>query len=110
MRRVIVVLALAVVFAAGTFVAWWMLPILAAIAGAWRRRGWEVALAGVLAWSAILLYDAARGPFPALASAVAGVVGLPAAALVVVTLAFAALLAWSAAALAATLLPATGRE
>jgi len=65
----------------------------------WRRPGapWLVALAAVVAWGALIVVDALGGRFSALATSIAGVLRAPAAALLVVTLLFGALLAWSAA-------------
>jgi hypothetical protein len=102
-RRLTTILILALTFALGTAVAWWVLPVLAALAGAWLRRGSDAALAAVIAWGCLLLIDAVGGRFAALAASLGGVMGLPPAVLIVVTLAFAALLAWSAATLAASL-------
>lgn len=86
-------------------VGWWGVPVVAAIAGVllWRRPAiaWLVALAAVVAWSALMLADATRGRFAALSAAVGGTLRVPASALVAVSLLFAALLAWSAAALGA---------
>ena len=80
---------------------WWGVVVAALVAGAvlWRRRGapWVVALAAVVAWGALIVLDALGGRFSALATSIAGVLRAPAAALLVVTLLFAALLAWSAA-------------
>ncbi|MEO6528046.1 MAG: hypothetical protein ABIP93_15605 [Gemmatimonadaceae bacterium] len=80
---------------------WWGVVVAALFIGAaqWQRRGitWITALAAIVAWSALLLVDAASGPFGAVASTIAGVMQIPAAVLVVVTLLFAGLLAWSAA-------------
>ncbi|MEO8563268.1 MAG: hypothetical protein ABI601_14385 [bacterium] len=98
----IVFLVATLAIAAMTWVAgWWGVVLVALVVGAvqWRRRGigWTTALAAIVAWGALLLADAAKGRFGALASAIGGVMRVPAAALVVVTLLFAALLAWSAA-------------
>ena len=99
---VIVFLVATLAIAAMTWVAgWWGVALAALVVGAtqWRRGGigWMTALAAIVAWGALLLMDAASGRFGALASSVGGVMRVPAAALVVVTLLFAALLAWSAA-------------
>lgn len=98
----IVLLVSAVATAAMTWVVgWWGVVLAAIVVGAvqWRRRGiaWLTALSAVAAWSALLVFDAASGRFGALSGALAGVMRVPAAALVVVTLLFAALLAWGAA-------------
>jgi hypothetical protein len=80
---------------------WWGVVIAALFVGAaqWQRPGiaWTTALAAVVAWAVLLLVDAAGGRFGAVASTIAGVMQIPAPALVVVTLLFAGLLAWSAA-------------
>lgn len=98
--------ALAAVYAVATaLVGWWSLPIVSA---AWaliaaRRRtasvGWLAALGAAIGWLALLAYDAARGPAAALATTLGGVMRVPAPALVLVTLGFAALVAGSTGAL-----------
>lgn len=105
MRRLTTLVLLALIFALGTAVAWWALPVLAALAGAWLRRGTDAALAAVIAWGGLLLIDAAGGRFGALAASLGGVMGLPPSALIGVTLGFAAMLGWSAATFAAFLRP-----
>ena len=81
---------------------WWGVVLAALVAGIvlQRRHGaaWLVALAAVIAWAALLAVDAVGGRFSTLASAIAGVMRVPAAALLLVTLLFGALLGWSAAA------------
>ena len=62
-----------------------------------------MALAGAVAWGALLVADAAA--FGTVARTLAGVLRIPAPALVLRTLAFPALLAWSAATLAAAVRP-----
>ena len=80
---------------------WWGLVITALIAGVvFSRRGgaaWLVALAAVVAWGALVAVNTLGGRFVSLATAIGGVLRVPAAALLVVTLLFGALLAWSAA-------------
>lgn len=81
---------------------WWGVVIAALVAGVvLQRRGaaWLVALAAVVAWGALLAVDTLGGRFPSLATSIAGVLRVPLVALLVVTLLFAALLAWSAAVL-----------
>ena len=84
-------------------VGWWGVVVAALVAGAVlsRRRGaaWLVALAAVVAWGALILVNSVGGRFPTLASSIAGVMRFPPALLVIVTLLFGALLAWSAAVL-----------
>lgn len=80
---------------------WWGVVVAALVAGAvlWRRRGvaWIVAVGAVAAWGALIVVNSVGGRFATLASSVAGVMQLPAAVLLIVTLLFGALLAWSAA-------------
>ena len=80
---------------------WWGVVVAALIAGAvlWQRRSapWLVALAAVVAWAALIVVDTFGGRFSVLARSLAGVMRAPSAALLVVTLLFGALLAWSAA-------------
>ncbi len=80
---------------------WWGVVVGALVAGAvlWQRRGvaWLVALAAITAWGALILVNSIGGRFETLASSIAGVMRLPSAILVIVTLLFGALLAWSAA-------------
>ena len=82
---------------------WWGVIVAALVAGAVlsRRRGvvWLVALAAITAWGALILVDSLGGRFATLASSIAGVMRLSPAILVIVTLLFGALLAWSAAVL-----------
>ena len=99
-----VVTIVAAVLVAATWVAgWWGVPLVAAVVGVLlgTRRGIAglVALAAVIAWSVLILVDGASGRFGALADVVSRTMQLPAAALLAVTLLFAALLAWSASAL-----------
>ena len=104
MIRVITIVA-AIIAALTWIVGWWAVPLVAAVAGVllWTRRGvtGQVALAAVVAWSVLILIDGSSGRFGALAGAVGGTMGVPASALLIVTLLFAALLAWSAATIGA---------
>ena len=99
-------LLLAVVFACATWViGWWGVAIVALIAGVvYRRdggRAWRVALGAAEGWALLLLVDAVGGHFGRVATTVAGAMSLPAAALLVVTLLFPALIGWSGATVAA---------
>jgi hypothetical protein len=88
-------------------VGWWGIVVAAAITGVVFREqgggGWRVALAAALSWTALLLVDVVGGPFAHLARVLAGVMRVPAPALIAITLLFAATLAWSAATVAAVL-------
>jgi hypothetical protein len=122
-RRAAALALLACAFALATWLAgWWGVALVAAAwgaIGARRRRGlgaegapprWEyarapspsrqAALAAPAAWLLILAWQAAHAPVAALAARLAGVMQLPTPALPLATLLFAALLAWSAAAVA----------
>ena len=108
MRTAIRVLMLAAVMAVLTIVIGWLaVPIAAAVWGALRRgrpgAGRLAALAAALAWGAILVYDAVVGPVGVLSERLGEVMGVPALVLPLITLAFPALLAWSAAHLASAL-------
>ena len=88
--------------AATTWVAgWWGVALVALVVGAFaaRRRGiaWTTALAAIVAWVALLAFDAVSGRFGVFAAAIGGVMKVPAGSVVVVALLFAGLLAWSAA-------------
>lgn len=101
----IFVLGVGAIMAALTWlVGWWGVVLAAVVVGLLLRQdggGWRVALAAAAAWGALLLADATVGPFRAVAGALAGVLRVPAPVLVLLTLAFPALVAWSAATLAA---------
>ena len=87
------------------FMGWWGVPLAALVCGVVGRKrpgiAWLTSLAAIVAWSALLLLDVTSGRFGALATAIGGVMRLPSAVVIVVTLLFAALLAWSAAVLGA---------
>lgn len=101
MIRVLTIVA-AILVAATWVAGWWGVPLVAIVAGALlaTRRGIAglTALAAVIAWSVLILIDGASGRFGVLARVVGATLTLPAGALLMVTLLFAALLAWSAAA------------
>ncbi|HJR40761.1 MAG TPA: hypothetical protein VJ812_01645 [Gemmatimonadaceae bacterium] len=106
MRTLLRILLLSLAFVVGTaLIGWWTVPLLAAlwgiIAHGVPRAGVLAGFAAMLGW-AILLALAARAPaFEALATSIAGVVRVPPASLIAITLIFPALLAWSAARLTA---------
>jgi len=105
MTRVLVrILLLAMAFALATAAfGWWTVPLLAAIWGLMARgvRGaaFSAATAALIAWGALLAWGAMHGPVAELAVKLGAVMQMPPAALVVATLLFPTLLAWSAAAL-----------
>ena len=101
-------LRLAVVFAFATWIiGWWGVAIVALIAGVIYRgeggRAGRVALAAAEGWAMLLLVDAVGGRFGRVATTIAGAMSLPAAALLVVTLLFPALIGWSGATAASSL-------
>lgn len=100
--RELVVLSL--LLAAGTwFIGWWMVPVVGGAYGVWaasrRLTLITVALAAVLAWGALLAFAASAGSMGRLLQVLGGVFRVPGGALMVLSLAYAALLAVSAAAL-----------
>ena len=102
----IFVLAVGALMAALTWLlGWWGVLVAASVAGFVHFRvgggGWRVALAAAVAWGALLLVDAAAGSLGAVTRALSGVLRVPGPALVLLTLAFPALAAWSAATLVA---------
>jgi hypothetical protein len=104
MRSLSVVVVLVAAFALGTALfGWWAVVALAALWGALARSraGAGAALAAAAAWALLLGMTATRGSVLGLAGKVAGIVGLPGAALIALTLLFPALLAWGTAEVAA---------
>ena len=92
----------AVAMAALTMLMGWWGVLLAALVTGWvfRREGgggWRIALAASLAWGALLLVDAAAGSLGGVVRTIGGVMRVPGVIVVLLTLAFPALLAWSAA-------------
>jgi hypothetical protein len=89
-------------------VGWWGVLVAALVIGFVFRAegggGWRIAVAAALAWAALLAIDAVSGPVGLLGQRLGGVLRVPAVVLVLVTLLFPALLAWSAATLVAVAL------
>lgn len=89
-----------VVMAVGTVLGgWWTLVVVAAL---WSvtigGRPLLIGLAGAGAWAVLLLIRGVQGPVLAVSDRVGGVLGAPGWAPIVITVLFAFLLAWSAAA------------
>ena len=86
---------------------WWGVALVAFVAGAHFSardgRARLVALCAAESWAIIFLVDAMRGPLGKVAVTIASIVKMPAVVLLIVTLVFPALLAWSAAAFASEL-------
>jgi hypothetical protein len=102
----VVFFVLAMCFAGATLaIGWWGVPIVALGWGVVSQRylGYRVRVAAfaaasaVCAWAGLLLWTATRGPLLLLSTTLGAVVGIPGPVLIAITLAFAALLAWSAA-------------
>ncbi|HET7188880.1 MAG TPA: hypothetical protein VFI52_12040 [Gemmatimonadaceae bacterium] len=85
-------------------IGWWAVPLVAAFVGSvlYLRAGiaWRMALAAAIAWALLLLVDATTGRLGVAATTLGGVLRVPGVVLVLITLAFPALLAWSAATVA----------
>ncbi len=97
----IAVLLVALAVAAATWVAgWWGVALVALVCGAvWYDRravASRVTLGAVLGWAALLIVDASGGGLGRVMGVVGGVLRIPGVALLLLTLAFVALLAWSA--------------
>jgi hypothetical protein len=108
-KRGLSFLALTAAFALATRLGWWAVPAAAMLWGALRPRiespAGTAALAAAVAWGGWLLAGWLAYPteFAALTARLGGVMNLPVPVLILLTLLLAALLAWSAAALAGTL-------
>ena len=101
LRAVVRFLLLSEAFAVATYAfGWWVIPVVALVCGlVMNREGRPIYYSTICAaagWLSLLLLDAARGPLGEVAARFGGVMGFPPAALIVTTLIFPALLAWSA--------------
>ena len=103
LSRLIKAILLAEAFATATFgLGWWTVPLIAALyslISSNPKRARPAALCALGGWATLLALDTIKGPVPAMASKLGGVMGVPSIVLVILTLLFPALLAWSAAAL-----------
>ncbi len=105
MRWLMQLLGLTLVIAAGTWIGgWWTVPVVAGAYGAWAARQHGAVLtamlAGAGAWGLLLAYDASVGPVGRLTQLFGTMFRMSGMTLVVLTVAYAALLAVSAAAFA----------
>lgn len=99
MKRLSLILLGAFAMASATWLAgWWGVGIVA-LAWGWRGRARDAAVAALLAWGALLAWQAAAAPLVPFATRLGGIFSLPGWAILVLTPLFAALLAWAAAAL-----------
>jgi hypothetical protein len=109
MRRWLSFAALTAAFALATKLGWWAIPVVAALWGAMRPAvnapGATAALAAASAWGIWLLADwqADHDAMALLTTRLGGVMSVPHAVLILLTLGLGAVLAWSAAALAGAL-------
>jgi hypothetical protein len=87
------------------FLGWWGVVVVPLIIGALYRspnhRPALLALAAAEAWALLLVIDAFAGPLGKVGTVIGGAMSLPPFALLIVTLLFPALLAWSSATVAA---------
>ncbi|HVZ47651.1 MAG TPA: hypothetical protein VG916_02630 [Gemmatimonadaceae bacterium] len=107
LRTLVVTLA----FIAASLLAWWALPVAAAMFGALTRDDRSGAVvagtAGMLSWAVLLAWDAWAGPVGQVAATLGGVLQIKAVAVYVLTLAFPGLLAVCAAIVARAVARAT---
>jgi hypothetical protein len=102
-RRLLGFGALTAAFTAAAWIGWWMLPLTALLWGMLRpvlpSPAGLAGIAAALSWALWLLVDVLTGgaAFGVLASRLAGVMSLPAPIVLLLTLGFAAILAWSGA-------------
>ena len=116
MKNFVRFILLAELFAVATYaLGWWTVPIVAALWAMFSRDSNRALVASVCAaggWASLLLLDFAKGPVPAMAAKLGGVMGVPDFVLLIMTLVFPALLALCSAALAGEVVrvkPAPGR-
>ena len=93
---------LALSFGIGTWIlGWWAIPLFAAgaavLARDVRHQPAATAVAAAVAWAALLAWSAVQGSVWAFARIAGGAMGITGLLLIVITLAFPAALAWSAA-------------
>jgi len=107
MRTLWLLAGLALAFALADVAAgWWTVPVVALVAGAWFARKRHIALTtafgALFGWILVLVWDAGRGALMSFAAKLAASMSLPTIALLLLTLVFPMLLAWSAAAIGQT--------
>lgn len=105
MRWSMHLVGLTLAIAAGTCIGgWWMVPVVAGAYGAWGARRPAAVLTAMLAgggaWGLLLAYDASVGPVVRLTQLFGTMFRMSGMTLVILTVAYAALLAVSAAAFA----------
>ncbi len=113
--RVAVALGVALLVGAATWAMGWWAVVPIAVVAAWFLRDVRgvissITIGAALGWALLLGIDAMGGRLGALTSALAGTLGAPSVAVIFVTLAFPALLAWSAATLTLGVVALTVRD
>jgi hypothetical protein len=103
MRFTLRVVLLALSFGIGTWIlGWWAIPLFSLVAAILARgvryQALASAVAAVAAWGALLVWNAIRGDVLSFAPVAGATMGVSGVLLILMTLAFAAALAWSAAA------------
>jgi hypothetical protein len=92
------ILMVTVALVAATAVSgWWGIGLAAFVWGAWTGRARVVAVAAVCAWGSVLVWTAGSGALGRLIAEMGQLAMVPGCVLVVATLVFPAVLAWSAA-------------
>lgn len=102
MRFTLRVALLTLSFGIGTWIlGWWAIPLFAAVAAVLARdvphQAVAAALAAAIAWGALLAWSAIQGSVWSFARIAGGAMGVSGLLLILMTLAFPAALAWSAA-------------
>ena len=109
MRKALVLVPLALAFAAGTWVGGWLGVVVVAVAAPWRFRSLTpvtLGLTAALAWLGLIAASDNGGSLGRLLPRLGGLFGVPGWVLVAVTVGYAFLLAWSSARLVEGLRPA----
>ena len=99
--NVLTVVLLAIAMAAATWIAgWWGVPVVAsayAFVGRPANQPSRASIGAALAWAGLLAFDASRGALASFTGTLQAFLGRLAPALLLVTILFPVLLAWSAA-------------
>ena len=95
-------LLLVIAMSAATWICgWWGVGVAALLAAFFLHRvrgiAWKLALAAAESWAIFLVADALSGPLARVSTTLGAVLKIPGPALIVVTILFPALIAWSAA-------------
>jgi hypothetical protein len=111
MARVVELVMLTIGMLAATAVCgWWGVGIAALVWGAWAGRARVVAVAAVCAWSGVLVWTAGSGAFGTLITELGQIARAPGWVLVVATVVYPGVLAWSAAVVGRGVMGETRKE